>query len=313
MAIRIIYRSYGGENRKGRPEYYGKLLALTSFLRAFERVDGDVVYLNDGPIPHDRLRLMQETGRIIELPGIGMRGSYRAALELPASEGWPDDDVAWFSEDDYLYHPDSLRLLHRITETVAAADYFSVYGSTPTRPAKRPDEPVAHRPSGWIDLPPWEVDGQRWVRAYSSTSTFGARVGALRQDMAIFRFCMLPHRTMLRDHDTGLVLQGYEPHSYRELGRALMGMSVGSPRRRARRMALAPFLLATNLRAHRRPGRRRMLLVADPNLATHMEAGLESPGRDWAVVAGDVEMWARSRGWHWGDRPAVPTPVPGDA
>ena len=51
MRLRIIYRSYGGENMKDRPPYYGKTLALQSLLRAAEAVDADILFMNDGPHP----------------------------------------------------------------------------------------------------------------------------------------------------------------------------------------------------------------------------------------------------------------------
>lgn len=295
MALRIVYRSHGGENTKDRPGYYSKLLGLVSFLRAVEGMDLEIVFLNDGPIPDDRFRLMRAAGETVELPGVGMRGSYRAALACATSGRWSTDDVVWFSEDDYLYHPDAFRELQRATVGIETADYFALYASTPTRPAKRDDEPELHRPAGWRDLPAWTVGDQAWSRVYSTTSSFGVRIGPLTEDLGIFRFCMVPHRTMLRDHDTCLLVQGFEPYSYSRLAREAVGMSTGDVRNRIRDAALAPFRLATNLRAHRRPSRRRLFVAADPNLATHMESGLESPGRDWPELAEAVRRWGRER------------------
>ncbi len=299
MAIRVVYRSHGGENAKDRPDYYSKRLGLLSFLRATEGMDLDVVYVNDGPIPDDRLRLMTATGQTVELPGVGMRGSYRTALRVATSGRWSREDVVWFSEDDYLYHGDAFRRLQQAVDTLDEAEYFALYASTPAHPV---EEGPVHRPSGWRDLPPWQVGDQAWVRIYSTTSSFGARIGALHQDMGIFRFCMVPHVRMLRDHDTCLLLQGFEPHSYTGLARAVVGLGNGdgsgdaSGRARARAAALAPFLLASNLRAHRRPSRRRMFLAAEPNLATHMETGLSATGRDWPEVARETWAWAAQRG-----------------
>ncbi|MGY2078787.1 hypothetical protein [Modestobacter sp. SYSU DS0657] len=296
MALRVIYRSHGGENRKDRPEFYGKLLGLVSFIRAAGELDVEVVYLNDGPIPDDRLRLMQATGEIVELPGLGMRGSYRAALAQATSGRWAPEDLVWFSEDDYLYLPSALRDLSAAAERIPEAEYFALYASTPSRPAKRDDEPDLRDPSGWRNQAPWTVGDQHWSRIQSTTSSFGARVGALTEDLGVFRFCMVPHRNMLRDHDTCLVLQGFAPHSYTEQARALIGLSPGGPRERVRSAALAPFLLATNLRSHRRPTRRRLFVAADPNLATHMEVGLLSPGRNWAELASDTRSWGVEQG-----------------
>jgi hypothetical protein len=297
VTIRVVYRSHGGENSKNRPTYYSKLLGLVSFLRAVEDVDAELVFLNDGPIPADRFGLMQQYGTTVELPGVGMRGSYRAALDYATSGRWPASDLVWFSEDDYLYLPQAFRKLERAISTITEAEYFALYASTPRRPVKTDDEPFAHRPTGWRDLAAWEVDGQEWVRIYSTTSTFGARIGALTEDMGVFRFCMVPHRRMLRDHDTCLLLQGFEPYSYADLTREAVGLAGGTPAERLHEAALAPFRIATNLRAHRRPSRRRMFVSADPNLATHMEHELLALGGDWAAVAAETTEWGRARGW----------------
>jgi hypothetical protein len=301
MTLRAVYRSYGGDNRKDRPQGYSKLLCLQSFVRALDGVDADVVFLNDGPVPDELLALMRSCGRVEQLEGSGMRASYWGALQLAVSTpGWHDDDVVWFSEDDYLYRPDALRALARAAraEQTAGADYFALYGSTPGRSVLRPEEPELPDPRGWDPGQPVLVGEQVWTRLRSTASTFGGRVGALRQDLGIFRLCMWPHRTMLRDHDTCLALQGFSQHSAADLLRPVVQPVLGGGRglRGAVRQAvLLPFLVATALRAKRRPSRRRTFLAAAPNLATHMEDGRLAPGTDWSRVAEDVRAWARQR------------------
>lgn len=291
MALRVMYRSYGGENRKDRPDYYGKLLCLVSFLRAAEGLGLTPVFINDGPMPEDRLQLMRDAGEIVQLPGLGMRGSYVAALQHATSGRWNHDDLVWFSEDDYLYAPESLRQLNRAATEIPTADYFALYGSTDLHPLGN-----RRRPAGWRVPTPVEVGAHQWVQIQSTASSFGARLGALQQDMGIFRFCMVPHRTMFRDHDTCLVIQGFEPYRYADIGRALIGLSPGGARLRVRELALSPFKLATNLRAHRRSGRRRVLMCADPNLATHLEEGQLSPATDWESLAEETRQWGLARG-----------------
>lgn len=313
MALRVIYRSYGGENMKDRPPYYSKLLCLASFLRAAEAVDAEVVFLNDGPVPDDRLRLMEAAGEVVQLPGVGMRGSYRAALELATSGRWGRDDVVWFSEDDYLYLPSAFEELLAATSSVPEADYFALYATIRTLPLVGDDgRPTPHRPAGWWDVPPWVVAGREWARIRSTTSTFGARVGALTQDRGVFELCMVPHRTRLRDHDTCLVIQGFEPYSYRKLARDAVGLATGSARQRAKSAAMVPFLVATNLRALRRPARRRLMLAAKPNLACHLEVARTAPGTDWAAAATEVSAWALGRGLVGPTAVTAPGSPPGD-
>jgi hypothetical protein len=103
---------------------------------------------------------------------------------------------------------------------------------------------------------------------------------------------MVPHKNMFRDHDTCVVLQGFEPHQYRTLGRSLVALQGRTPKEWVRDAGLLPFLVATNLRAHRRPPNRRLFVAAVPNLATHLEDDKLADGTDWAAVAADVERWA---------------------
>jgi hypothetical protein len=89
--LHIIYRSYGGENRKGRPDYYSKILALASLVRSFRQVtpgEAELIFLNDGPIPADRLRLMEASGEVLARSKLGLRGSMQGALALPGATIW---------------------------------------------------------------------------------------------------------------------------------------------------------------------------------------------------------------------------------
>ena len=70
MTIHLVYRSCSVENRKRRPDYYNKWVTLLSFIRGAERLpDADVVFVNDGPIPGDKLELMKDCGRVLSVNG----------------------------------------------------------------------------------------------------------------------------------------------------------------------------------------------------------------------------------------------------
>lgn len=293
--LHLVYRSYGGENFKSRPSYYSKLLALVSFLQAAEGLEVDIVFLNDGSMPEDRLRLMQRHGRMVQLHSAGLRGSYLAGLKLPRIYSWPTADLVHYSEDDYLYTPLAFQQLVRVADAVPGADYFAVYGSTPTRSVYPQGEHDASYPKGWRQQAPVVVSGQTWVPIVSHTSTFAARVGALHEDMSIFRQCMLAMRHQFFDHETCVVYQGYQPFDWAETMRALALRGDASLLERGRAAALVPFKVALNARAHRRPTRRRLLLGADPNLATHLEIPRLSPGVSWVDVARQSAEWAAAR------------------
>lgn len=296
--LRLLYRSYGGENHKGRPAFYSKLLSLASFLRAAESAGAEVVFLNDGPIPAQRLDLMRGRGEVVALPGgpVGMRTSYATALELPMHRGWDDEDVAYFSEDDYLHHVDAFSQLQRAADDIPAAGYFALYGSTPSYPAYSSGESFVP-PRGWRPRADVNVDRRRWVNIPSTASTFGARVGVVRADLGIFKQGMLPYRTRYLDHETCLVYQGHRPFSPTDVlcgpadtrsGFGLRGIAVNA--------ALAPFRFAFNARALTRRRSPHLLYASEPNLACHLETAFMAPGVDWEEQAVDTRAWAAARG-----------------
>jgi hypothetical protein len=292
MRLHILMRSCGVENTKPRPLFYDKTVALASVLAAVEatRVGPiDITFLNDGAVPLERLRLMQERGVVVRYDGLGMRGSYWGAIELALKSGWANGDLVYFTEDDYLYEPNAFDKLLMAAEELPRADYFALYAQTPDHPIEPGFEDVI--PRGWRPLPPWTIDGQTWCNVVSHTSTFGARIRAIRQDKAIFRQAMWPLRTRLWDHETCVMYQGLEPFSWTQTLRDLVWPAGDTVDRRMKNWVNAPFKVGMNLRSHRRPGRRRLLVAPDPNLAAHMEVGLLPPGRDWEGIADAAARW----------------------
>lgn len=293
VILRIVYRSYGGDNEKDRPGYYSKPLALRSLLRAADAASCEIVFLNDGPVSDEVLGLMRGRGEIVELPGLGLFGSLMAALRLPLDRGWADDDVVYFCEDDYLHTADSLVRLRDAVDRLQA-DYFALYATLPAeREAGRVSDPSHVRPRGW-QAGDAIVGDQEWVRVLGTTSTFGVRVAALRADVSIVRQARIPHRNMYRDWDVSLAYQGFEPYRWGGLFRDLVLLGGGPVRERVRSAVLAPFKMGMNLRSHRRPRNRHVLMAASPNLATHLETEFLATGRDWEQVARDTQEWAEA-------------------
>jgi hypothetical protein len=301
----LIYRSYGGENTKGRPAYYSKLLALASFLRAVGETDApvDVVFVNDGPIPQDRLALMRPAGEIVTLPSVGLKRAWLSALSIPRRRRWDGRDLVWFSEDDYLYLPDAFSSLWQAAAGCPDCDYFTLYGLIGHRPPHPGSVPDSVRvPAGWRDGDPVLAGGHPWRKALSSTATFGARVDAIRQDAYVFPLALASASTW--DHTMFLVCQGFQPFPLRTVGDFLRP-GTGGIRRRGKLAVAAPVRLALNLAAVRQRRIGRRMMAPDPALATHLESRWLAVGHDWAELARDTVSWARSRGFELGSQPAV--------
>lgn len=298
MTQRLVYRSYGGENRKDRPHYYSKILTLISFVRAAARLPGaDILFLNDGPVPCEREAIMKRFGRVIQLAdqAQGLRASYRAALLLCTTEPWSDDDVVSFVEDDYLFTEDAFLALDAATSELPEVSYFSLYGDRPDY--SDPGVVTSHSlPRDWTSMPDLMAGDRIWFNRASITSTFSARVGTLRADLTVFFACMWPFRKRFLDHETCLIYQGYVPYHGRELLLGLAGDLAPSVRGVLRTVVLVPFRLALNLVAWRRRGGTNLLYATTPNEATHLEHPVISADQDWEAVARDVTEWAAANG-----------------
>jgi hypothetical protein len=297
MRLRLVYRSYGGENAKGRPYFYSKALALTSFVRAAAKVPtAEVIFLNDGPIPQDRLDIMQRHGSVHQIADqpVGMRNSYRYGLRLPKLLGWDESDVVSYVEDDYLFTADAFTALDEAMRQLPEASYFTLHGVRPADAEDRAGRRFLHTPQNWQAQPDHVVDGRVWANVASTTSTFCARVGVLHQDREIFWQCMVPFRRRFLDHETCLLYQGYMPYRGKDVLTGLYKEFEPSARGIARTLVLAPFRVALNARAllQRTP---HYLYGVFPNLTTHLELGVHGDQQDWPAVAAGVAQWAEDQ------------------
>lgn len=280
MTIRLVYRASGSENTKSRPGFYSKVLALASFLRAVDQCDevASVVFLNDAPIPRGTLEMMGETGEVVNRTGLNLARSYREAVTLPVARGWPASDLAYISEDDYLYRPEAFTRLAEASRDIPEADYFAFYATA---------DPAGRR------LPvPGGVD---WREARSTTSSFGARVSTLAADRWL-------HLTGCRAHgafDQAIcsAYAGRRPYRWREVL-----PTRGDAHRLKATVAGIGSRAVLNLASYRARRRPRLLVTSVPSLATHMEEACLAEGVDWAKVAADTVRWAERRGYR------VPTP-----
>lgn len=296
--IHLVLRSYGGENDKNRPPYYSKLLTLTSFIRAAQRLpEAEVLFLNDGPVPDMHRDLMERYGTVVEIPDgpIGLRGSYLRGITLPQhNPGWDDDDIVSLNEDDYLFCPDAFVLLAEAADQLPEVSYFSVYGAKPDydSPSVRADLALPH---GWHAAPDRTVNGRTWFNQPGITSTFSARAGALRRDEVVFRHCMIPFRHRFLDHESCLIYQGFVPYRGLDLLTGLPGDFVPGVRGVVRTLFLVPFRIALDVHAMVRR-ERHLLYCLSPNQATHLDMPMISPDRDWAAEARTLPDWAAGEG-----------------
>ena len=292
----VIYRSYGGENRKDRPAYYSKLLCLMSFIRSFRQLKmgaAETIFLNDGPIPADRLRIMEKSGEVVTLPHAGMQASMLSALAIPSERAWPNDDLVWFAEDDYLYLPHALNDLVAAAETYPDASYFGLYATIGCRqPNGLPCEDRV--PRGYAEDPETTlVNGHPWRPALSTTSTFGARVKSVVEDRSMMKFAIYSSGGW--DQTTCLMYQGFMPYQISFLVNYLL--TPNSKNGWLQRVGIFGVRIGLDLyhavRASQRSNRRN-LVASDPALITHLEPPYLALGTDWQSVAASTQQWTNA-------------------
>ena len=290
--LHVIYRSYGGENRKPRPDYYSKRLALVSLIQSFlqvGRANAELIFLNDGPIPSDLIKVMTKHGEVIAHDKLGLRGSFAAALELPLVRKWSVNDLVWLSEDDYLYQPVALKALLAAADAFPDADYFGLYALIGSRlPSGGVFDDAARVPKRWRETTSKQVLGHRWCSALSTTSTFGARVGILEADRGMMLRAMTSGGAW--DHTASLMYQGYQPYPLGSLLSGLRDPAGAQPlRRRAGAFAVRAGLNVYQTLRNAGLARRRRLVTADPPLITHLETAYMAVGSDWEALARNTQ------------------------
>jgi hypothetical protein len=275
VRLHTVYRTTGSENRKARPEWYSKALALESYLGSLGDVTdaGDLVFVVDGPMAEAELARLRRAGEVLQLDGVGNSSSYRSALDLAYGRAsWGDDDLVYFAEDDYLYRPGALPAVHGAAVRIATAAFFTPYDAPDYY-----DLDVHRRYRKAHEPDRWDVDGITWRAVRSTTMTFAARLGALRRVAPLH---VLGTRGRYpRDFDIWSGTLTYA-HRYR-LARSLPYSPRTTPVRGPR-----PGL-AANTRAlfGRPPG---LLIAPEAPLATHGEADWLTPGADWAAIADEL-------------------------
>jgi hypothetical protein len=136
--------------------------------------------LYDGNHPPDWLRGLWSGADVEVLKDesggpIGNAASFRHALRLATTSGFPDDDIVYFVEDDYLHTPDALVKLVEFFEE-KHPDYATLYD----HPARYNGQDF-DRPGGEQII---HSGSHHWRTQESTCMTFAARVETLRWDYA---------------------------------------------------------------------------------------------------------------------------------
>lgn len=209
----IFYRSTGGESSEDRPSYYSKSLCLESMIAAARALEPapTITFVNDGPMPEERVALMEGAGDVVSLPGLGNSGSYRRTLKMALDV--PEDAVVYLAEDDYLYRRDALRKLAGAVGELPDIDYFTLYDHLDRY--TRSDDAVGGLSRVFL------AAGHHWRSVESTCMTFAARAEALRHDSWVHRYCT--RRSAPDDRKLWRMTQGTTWYRWKLPKRTLVG------------------------------------------------------------------------------------------
>jgi hypothetical protein len=278
----ILYRTYAGENSKGRPPYYSKRLAAASLVRAVERLrerggEVEVVVLQDGAVESAAVPPLRESGASVRAVenGTGLRASWVSAVRLAVAEH-ADRSAVYFVEDDYLHSVDSLVVLRDLLQAQPHVDFVSLY-----------DHPDEYGPDGAL-VGQLMAGPESMARGSISTChTFAARASVLAdpRDRQLLLTCVEGKGAF--DHWMWMALLGGP------VARAFFAVSRrGVPPRYLRRLVRLPR--AEVRRRQRREG--ATLAMPVPGVATHLESRFLGHGRNWTAEAEAVQEWLDARG-----------------
>jgi len=270
--IEIFYRSTGGESSEDRPSYYSKGLCLASMLAAARAVHPSpaITFVNDGPMPDDRVAVMEGAGKVVPLPGLGNSASYRQTLQMALDA--PDDAVVYLAEDDYLYRRDALRRLADALVELPGVDYFTLYDHLDRY--TRSDDAMGGLSRIFVPA------GHHWRSVESTCMTFAARAETLRRDSWIHRYCT--RRSAPDDRKLWRMTQGTTKYWWKLPKRTLVG-PVPSLATHMVTPFLAPGIswedVARGVLANAPPAMRPLGLPRADETRARSSAAPHSPGR----------------------------------
>jgi hypothetical protein len=178
MKLHIYYRLCAKEGNVERPKWYSKKECYGSFVEALFEVSKKDVSFDlsvDGDIPTWTSPFSDNCTTVTF--DVGKSQSFWAVYQR--SLQWPDDDWAYFVEDDYLHLPDSLFKLRHCIEDVKP-DLVSLYD----HPDRYRDLPEHNLTTGRNDI--YTSRDHHWRTIPSTCMTFACSVRVLKSEQEKF-------------------------------------------------------------------------------------------------------------------------------
>jgi len=196
---------------------------------------------------------------LIETDGIGNQATYAKQLDVLLSQ--QDAEIVYLAEDDYLYLPDKFPNLVRFLTDGPEVDFVTPYD--------HPDcyELDLHHEPKWVTV----FEGHHWRTAASTCLTFLTR----KNTLAMYERALRTYSR--RNSDCAMWLS----ITKRRLFNPLAPMRFFAKGEYYWKIFVQAWLFSCRQIVF---GRAAKLWVPLPGFATHLAAGLLSPGADWIAL-----------------------------
>jgi len=278
--LHVLYRTHPGGNRKPRPHWFSRALALKSLQRSVALLEGPTrwTFVADGGMSEAVAGLVRPGDDVVVVRGGAASSSLRRTVDVAVRAGAEDPagTLYWFAEDDYLYRPEAVTQLTAAAQLLGPDAYLTLYTCDITSwCARHPSQPLV----AVTDVADVDVGGIAWHRIGSTTSSMAVTREALLADAGLLKLGTRAGAPF--DLTTWSALQGISPYPWRYLLRDLDGYPT--PRGVAKVVAKPPMRALLNVVAALRPApARRSLWAPVADLAMHLEVDVMPPGDDWA-------------------------------
>ncbi|GAB4082300.1 hypothetical protein GCU67_09975 [Modestobacter muralis] len=284
MHVHVLYRTHAGSNSKPRPSWFDRRTAWESLCASLAQVpDVTVTAVVDGSLPPELVAPLRSVEQVT-VRGGQASSSFRRALTLAGqlADRAPEDTLFWLAEDDYLYRPEAMSSLLAAAAAVPSADYLTLH--TPDDAAwhaTHPSQPDPQPPS--LAGGPVQAGSATWQRIGKTTSTFGVRAAALREDRWLMDLGSRVGAPF--DMATWHALQGWQPFPWAHV---LDDVDRTPGLRGSAKVVAKPVMRSVLNVVSRRVARERVLLAPTEDLAVHMELAQVTDDAAWATLARDT-------------------------
>ncbi len=180
--MKIIYRISDAGYNKVKPDYIGNEQCLKNATEVFKDADWSIIADNISPETNDMVQRYKSRDCINYVSVGHGAGTFNIALDEALM--YPDDEIIYFIENDYLHKPGSQRILEEGFSL--GADFVSLYD----HPDKYLDPSKGGNPycgGGAENTRVYLTNSCHWKVTNSTTMTFAVKVKTLRKIEPILR------------------------------------------------------------------------------------------------------------------------------